>query len=774
MQDKYIQIPVETHYLHANNKTTKNAPIWPSGYTIIKQEAIKVADYLELYNEIGSLWGWTAFLFLTEEELNKVLNAATEHVYYLYFNDNIAGYFELREHEQTIELLYLGLKTEFIGLGLGQKLMQQARFEASMLDFDKFELHTCEYDHKNALNTYIKAGFTVEKKTIDWEYYPAEFIKKHKIMTINERLEDLRALMQEEGIDAYVITGTDPHLSEYVPDRWQIRKWISGFSGSAGRIVITQEFAGLWTDSRYFLQAEEQLKGTKFELVKLKVPHTPEYIEWLQIHIKTFGNVGLDDSLISYQEGTMLYNALSQKKVTTRFGLDLVSKLWKNRPEFPLNKPFILDEKFAGESALHKIKRLRDTMKQKNLDYFLVSALDEIAWLFNIRGNDVSYNPVSYAYALIGENELNIYVKEEKLSSELKKHYESLGAKIQKYEAINEFVNSIYMGARLGIDSDKTNKMLVELVPNYTQLKLIISPIAELKSVKNKTEISNTHKAMVKDGVALTKFFRWVEEIAPKETETEYTLGVKLAEFRAEQENFVSESFNPIVGFNANGAIVHYSASEETAKQITGNGILLVDSGGQYYEGTTDVTRTIALGDFPDEAKTDFTLVLKGHIQLAMVTFPAGTAGNQLDILARMPLWKLGKNYGHGTGHGVGYFLNVHEGPQAIRPFSAQHVPMQEGMITSNEPGFYPAGKYGIRIENLILTVKDKNITSGDFLTFNTMTLFPIDCKLIKKELLNPDELNWLNEYHNKVYTELSPYLSEAERQWVASRTKAL
>ena len=768
------KIPVKTIYLTAKNIPKKAIPEWPENYKLTKQTDINPDKYLKLYNEIGTNWGWTAYNLLSSDELKLKLNANTTHIYYLINKEKIAGYFELKEHKSSIEILYMGLVSNYIGKGLGNKLINHALFEASKFPFSHIMLHTCEFDHKRALETYLNAGFTIYKKQIDWEFYPIKFITKHTTMTINERLEELRALMIIENIDAYIITGTDPHLSEYLPERWQIRKWISGFSGSAGRIVITQEFAGLWTDSRYFLQAENELKDTKFELVKLKIPHTPEYIEWLQQHVKQFQTIAVDGKLIAYNEGTALNNALSQKKININFQLDLISRIWKDRPEFPMNQPFILDEKFAGESSISKISRLHKLMKEKGLDYFLVSALDEIAWLFNIRANDVIFNPVAYAYAIISEEEVILYIKKEKLNKSLTQYFDSLKVKIKDYESIDDFFESIYFGANFGIDPDKTNKFFGEKIPTYTQLKLGTSPISELKATKNEIEINNTRKAMVKDGIALTKFFRWVEEIAPKESETEYTLGVKLNEFRSEQDNFVSDSFNPIVGFNANGAIVHYGAQENTALKIKANGILLVDSGGQYFEGTTDITRTIALGQFPEEAKTDFTLVLKGHIQLTMASFPKGTAGYQLDLLARLPMWKAGKNYGHGTGHGVGYFLNVHEGPQSIRPRSAEHVPMTEGMITSNEPGYYPTGKYGIRVENLILTKKDKSTDDGEFLHFETLSLFPIDRRLIKIEMLTPEEKNWLNTYHTEVYEKLSPFLNLDEKEWMKKQTMHL
>jgi len=693
------------------------------------------------------------------------------HIFCVVDKNATAGFFYFSQAKNQLEILYIGLTPPYIGKGLGKLLIQEAIYQAWLLKAELITLHTCEFDHKNALNAYLKSGFKRVKTQTDWEYYPIDYINYHMTMTINERLEELRALMSEKNVDALIIVGTDPHISEYVPDRWKTREWISGFSGSAGRVVITQEFAGLWTDSRYFLQAEKELSASSFELMKLKVPHTPEYIDWLFNHIKLFGNVALDGKLISHAEGTLLFNTLSQRKISVDFSMDFISEIWKNRPPFPIEKPYILEIKYAGVSVAEKLEKLHDTMKKNKYDFVLVSALDEIAWLLNIRGKDVEFNPLVYAYMLVSATESILYIKAEKLTPELTIYLNRNSIATKNYDAIDIDLKNIAFGSRIIADGDKTNKYLTQLLPNYTQLITGTSPIAELKSVKNAVEIENTKKAMIKDGVALTRFFRWVEEIAGTENETEYTLGRYLQKLRAEQNTYVSDSFEPIVGFNANGAIVHYSAAEETAAKIMANGILLVDSGGQYLEGTTDITRTIALGNFPEEAKKDFTLVLKGHIQLAMAVFPEGTAGYQLDLLARMPLWREAKNYGHGTGHGVGYFLNVHEGPQSIRPRSAVHVPFAAGMITSNEPGFYPAGKYGIRIENLILCNKREESADGNFLEFETISLFPIDRKLIDAELLNKDELNWINNYHTKVYEELSPYLNKEEQLWLKEQT---
>ncbi len=771
MERKYKKIPVNTDYLELNNISTKSKPQWPNHFSVIKAENFVYADFIELYKSVGSRWGWTAFLLLSENEvLDRLFNANT-HIYYIVEKNNTAGFFYLSQTNNQAEILYIGLLPQYIGKGLGKILIQEAIYRASLLNAALLFLHTCEFDHKNALNAYIKSGFKHVKSQTDWEFYPLDYINQHMTMTINERLEELRALMSEKNFDALVIVGTDPHISEYVPERWKTREWISGFSGSAGRVVITQEFAGLWTDSRYFLQAEKELGASSFELMKLKVPHTPEYIDWLFNHIKLFGNVAVDGKLVSHTEGTLLYNTLSQRKISVDFSLDFISDIWKNRPAFPLEKPYILQLKYAGVSVSEKIEKLHDTMKKNKFDFVLVSALDEIAWLLNIRGNDVAFNPLVYAYMLVSTSESILYIHPEKLNPELKSYFNENKIAIKNYEAIDQDLVNLAFGSRIIADGDKTNKYLTQLLPDYTQLITGISPVAELKAVKNTVEIENTKKAMIKDGVALTKFFRWVEEIAFSESETEYTLGIQLQKFRAEQDTYVSDSFEPIVGFNANGAIVHYSADKETASKIMANGILLVDSGGQYLEGTTDITRTIALGNFPEEAKKDFTLVLKGHVQLAMAVFPEGTAGYQLDLLARMPLWRNAKNYGHGTGHGVGYFLNVHEGPQSIRPRSAVHVAFAAGMITSNEPGYYPTGKYGIRTENLILCTKKTESADGNFLEFETISLFPIDRKLIAPELLSKDELNWLNEYHSRVYEELSPYLNKEEKFWLKEQT---
>ncbi len=590
-------------------------------------------------------------------------------------------------------------------------------------------------------------------------------------MTVNKKLELLRQLMKKEKVDAYIVSGTDPHLSENVPTHWRTRDWLSGFTGSAGRIVVTQEFAGLWTDSRYFIQAEKQLKDSDFQLMKLKIPHIPEYIDWLDLYSESSKTIALDGKLIAYGEGTLLVNRLSKKNSSVRFDLDFISSLWLDRPEFPLNKVWNLAEKFSGKSLLQKIRELRENMKIQNLDYFLITALDEIAWLFNIRSNDIEHNPVAIAFALISEQEVILYIKKEKLNAESLDYFAKQNVLLKDYGAIDTDLAEINSGVVLGLSPDSTNKYLTQIIPKETVIKKIISPVAELKACKNDTEIANMRQAHIKDAVALIKFFSWVEEVASKETETEFSLAEKLHSFRAEQENFVDDSFEAIIGFNANGAIVHYAADKETAAKITANGILLVDSGGQYYEGTTDITRTIALGNFPKETKTDFTLVLKGHLQLAMAEFPEGTAGYQLDALARLPLWKAGKNYGHGTGHGVGYFLNVHEGPQAVRSQAYANYPLKAGMIISNEPGYYLEGKYGIRIENLVLCKEAKHT---NFLKFETISLFPIDINLINKEMLSKDEISYLNKYHKTVFETLSPLVGQAEKEWLKEKTKTI
>jgi Xaa-Pro aminopeptidase len=593
-------------------------------------------------------------------------------------------------------------------------------------------------------------------------------------MTTKEKLAELRSLMKEKGFSAYIIPSTDPHQSEYIPDHWKTREWFCGFTGSAGTIVVTEDFAGLWTDSRYFLQAEEQLKDSGIELVKLKVPHTPEYIDWLAEHLQPESTIGIDGEVFSQALVNQMNKKFTGKTLYINCSRDLPGQIWKERPAKSRNHVFEHETRYAGKSRLEKIELARKEMKETGQDYQLLTSLDDIAWLFNLRGSDVDYNPVFIAYALIGMQKATLFIDEEKIFGELKELLLSEGITLAPYAAINEHLSSLGLGDSIQYSAAKTSHHVFQNIPVHCRKTDDISIPTVLKACKDAEEVKQIRNAILKDGVALVKFFRWLEENLSKTEITEITVDEKLTAFRAEQPGYIGNSFPTIAGYKDHGAIIHYSATPETAYTLKPEGILLVDSGGQYIDGTTDITRTISLGKPTDEQITDYTLVLKGLIKLSMAYFPEGTKGFQLDALARFPLWQHGKNYAHGTGHGIGFFLNVHEGPQGISPNPAINYPLKAGMLQSNEPGFYPTGKYGIRLENLILVVPHIKTEYGNFLQFETLTLFPFEMDLIDLDSLTEEEKGWLNRYHYKVFQNLSPRLSKEENQWLLARTRSV
>ncbi len=593
-------------------------------------------------------------------------------------------------------------------------------------------------------------------------------------MTIREKISALRSLMQEKGFDAYIIPPTDPHQSEYIADHWKTRVWISGFTGSAGTVVVTHDFAGLWTDSRYFIQAEKELEDTGIELVKLKLAHSPEYIDWLGENLQEGQTVGIDGKVFAQSLVELLKKKLSPKGVKFNCAYDLPGQIWQDRPPLSPSDVVEHDVQYAGKSRSEKIAMVRTEMKDSSIDYQLLTSLDDIAWLFNLRGSDVDYNPVFTAYAIISQNSALLFMDENKLAPSLKEKLVNDGIEIQPYQEISQFLTSLPVDSSLSFTSGKTSHHIHLSIPAHCQKLDNISIPAKLKSCKNEVEVKHIRKALVKDGVALVKFFRWLEDNIDKGGITEITLDEKLTEFRQQQPGFMGNSFSTIAGYKDHGAIIHYSATPETAYTIKPEGMLLLDSGGQYIDGTTDITRTICLGKPTDEQILDYTLVLKGLIKLSMAYFPEGTKGYHLDALARFPLWQHGKNYGHGTGHGVGFFLNVHEGPQGITPNPAVNFPLQEGMLQSNEPGFYPEGKYGVRLENLIVVIPHIETEYGRFLQFETLTLFPMEMKLIDTDLLTPEEKGWLNRYHKKVFENLSPKLSTEDNQWLLEKTKGI
>ena len=590
--------------------------------------------------------------------------------------------------------------------------------------------------------------------------------------SIKNRLVLLRNAMQKAGVSACIIPGTDPHASEYIAECWKERVWISGFNGSAGTAVVTADKAGLWTDSRYFLQAADQLAGTGIELMKQGLPETLEIIPWLSDELKAGDKVGVNPQMFSVNAYAAMKAELKMVGIEL-VSIDLLAEVWTERPSLPLKPFFVFDTKYSGKSTTEKLTAVRAELKKARANVFVMSALDDIAWLFNIRGNDVDYNPVVIAYALVEEEKATLFIASEKLTTETRSYLENQGVSVAAYTAIYEALNEISTSKAVLIDGAKLNQSLFEAIPANCAKRNTMSPVFKLKSIKNDVEMAGVRRAMIKDGVALTKFFKWLEENVASGNLTETSVNKKLYECRNEQENFIGESFGTIAGYGPHGAIVHYSATEESASTLKPEGIFLLDSGGQYLDGTTDITRTVALGKVTDKQKTDFTLVLKGHIALGTAIFPTGTRGTQLDILARKAMWDLGLNYGHGTGHGVGHFLNVHEGPQSIRMDENPTV-LQPGMFMSNEPGMYRTGEYGIRTENLVHIVPAMQSEFGQFLQFETVTLFPIDSELIDVYMLDDEEIEWIDNYHKRVFESLSPFLTEDERKWLELKCNIL
>ena len=590
--------------------------------------------------------------------------------------------------------------------------------------------------------------------------------------TINNRIAALRAHIAQEQIQAFIIPSTDPHLSEYVAPHWQSREWISGFTGSAGTVVVTAKDAGLWTDSRYFLQAARQLEGTCITLYKEMLPETPNIPEFLSAHLQEGDCVGIDGKMFSAEEVEHLQKELKKSGIRIKSIADPMQLLWTDRPAMPLAPAFVYDTKYAGISFTEKLSAVRQAMEAAGADSLLLSALDEIAWLLNIRGNDVHCNPVVVSYLLIEKDKVNYFIQPQKVTPELAEYFSANGISVHPYEEIGDYLNSFNAHSIL-MNPAKTNYAIYSAIRPGCLIINGASPVALLKAIRNKQEIAGIHAAMQRDGVALVKFLKWLDEAVPAGKETEISVDKKLHTFRAAQPLYMGESFDTIAGYKEHGAIVHYEATPETDVTLKPEGFLLLDSGAQYLDGTTDITRTIALGPLTEEEKTDYTLILKGHIALAMAVFPEGTRGAQLDVLARMPIWKERMNYLHGTGHGVGHFLNVHEGPQSIR-MNENPVALQPGMVTSNEPGVYKAGSHGIRTENLVLTVPAGEGMFGKYLKFETLTLCPICRKGIIKELLTAEEIGWLDDYHRTVYEKLSPDLNNDEREWLKEACKAV
>lgn len=592
--------------------------------------------------------------------------------------------------------------------------------------------------------------------------------------TIAARLAALREEMRREHLSAFIFPSSDPHNSEYVPSRWEGRKWISGFDGSAGTAVVTLHSAALWTDSRYFLAAEEQLAGTEFQLMRERVEGTPSIAEWIATEIEgaESSEIGVDGMCMTYAECSDLKTDLKHNGgITVRTNLDILDRIWTDRPSVPLNPVSIQPIEYAGESCHDKLGRIRSSLLRRGACGMLMTQLDDIAWTLNLRGTDVHCTPVFVAWLIVAEEVAVLYIKDEKLSPEVIEYLNAEGVAVDDYDNIIDALNS-YDGYTLLIDPATTNYTLSQLRGNFN-LVSAPSPVPEMKAIKNEVECNGFRNAMQRDGVAMVKFLKWLEEAVPKGCETELSVSAKLRQLRAEQPLFKDESFDTIAGYEEHGAIVHYEPTPDTDVPLRPEGFLLLDSGAQYLDGTTDITRTIQLGKVTDLHRRVYTLVLKGHLSLQNLCFPRGAAGTQLDAVARVAMWREGMNFMHGTGHGVGSYLSVHEGPHQIRQ-EYRPAPMLEGMTVTDEPGLYLAGKFGVRIENTLLTVPYMTTEFGKFLRFEPLTLCPIDTRPIVVDMLSTEELGLLNAYHKMVYERLSPMLDEEHKVWLADKTRSL
>lgn len=588
---------------------------------------------------------------------------------------------------------------------------------------------------------------------------------------INQRLESLREVMRREHLSAFIFPSTDAHQSEYVADHWQGRTWISGFNGSAGTAVVTMKSAALWTDSRYFLAAEEQLKGTEFQLMKLKIEGTPTISEWLAQELQgENAEVGLDGMVNSYHETMGLIADLRKSGgITVRTNFDPLGLIWTDRPAIPANPVEIQPMEFAGESVASKISRIRTALRQRHADGMLISALDDIAWTLNLRGTDVHCVPVFVSYLLISSQQVSLYVDSAKINDEVKAYLTENGISLYPYNKVAEGLER-YSEYNILLDGDETSYFLWKTV-KCQEIIAGNSPVPAMKAQKNDREIAGFRQAMLRDGVAMVKFLRWLKPAVEAGGQTEISIDRKLTSLRADQHLFRDISFDTIAGYQAHGAIVHYEATPETDVALKPEGLILIDSGAQYQDGTTDITRTIALGPVTEEMKHVYTLVLKGHIQLELAKFPDGASGTQLDALARECMWREGYNYLHGTGHGVGSYLSVHEGPHQIR-MEWKPTPLRAGMTVTDEPGLYLSGKFGVRIENTLL-IKDYQTTEfGKFLQMESLTLCPIDLTPVDFSMLQPEEIEWLDTYHRDVFEKLSPYLEGEDLEWLREATR--
>jgi len=589
----------------------------------------------------------------------------------------------------------------------------------------------------------------------------------------DEKSALLRKAMLLNGVDAYLIPSSDPHLSEYIPDHWLVIPWLTGFTGSAATVIVTHNFAGFWTDSRYYVQAEEQLGNSEFQLMRPKIYESSDYLEWLEENLKDGSRLAFDGRLFSKTTTEKIRKRLERKDIHIDITCDLISGIWDDRPPMPSSPAFDFPVEFCGRDRVSKIGEVRELMKSKGADYQLLTASDDIMWLLNIRGSDIRYSPLFLSFALIGEEEFRLFADRERIPEKLLADLEALKIDILPYNRTSYKLGALKEGSTVLLNPLNTSTALYDSIPAGVRVIEEISIPSALKVVKNMTETGNIGQAMLKDGVALAKFFFWFENNPGKKEISELQIAEKLLELRLQQENFIGPAFETIAAFDKHGALPHYSAASGSDARAGVDGILLVDSGGHYYEGTTDITRTIATGIPTEKQKKDFSLVLKGLISLATAKFPMGTKGCQLDILARKALWQNGLNYGHGTGHGVGFCLNVHEGPVNITPSlpADNRVSILPGMLFSNEPAIYREGEYGIRTENLMICYEDEETEFGQFLRFDTVSLCFIDKVLIDKSLLDREEIDWINSYHTEVFDKLSTYLTREERSWLEEKT---
>ena len=592
------------------------------------------------------------------------------------------------------------------------------------------------------------------------------------------RLAALRQKMREKGIDAYLIPTDDFHASEYVGEHFKCRKYITGFTGSAGTALVTQETAGLWTDGRYFLQAGRELEGTSVTLFKMGETGVPKIEEYIENNMKEGQVLGFDGRTVTAKKTRELEKRLSPRGITLKKDVDLVGEIWADRPGLPAQPVWELDVKWAGETRGAKLYRIREAMREGHADFFVLASLDDIAWLLNLRGNDIPCNPVFLSYLILGMDQALLFAREDCFPAQILDRLHKDGVQVRPYEAVYEEVRTLPGGSRVLVDESRINSLLAESIPGDAQVLNRENPTLLPKACKNPTEVENIRRAHIKDGVAVTRFIYWLKHAAGQEPVTELSAADRLYALRREQEGFLGNSFDPILAYGAHGAIIHYSPTPETDVPIQAKGLVLADTGGQYYEGTTDITRTFAVGETTEEERRYFTAVLCAHLRLMAARFPHGIAGCDLDVLARVPLWELGADYNHGTGHGVGYVLNVHEGPQRIHwrngHMGEKPAPFEEGMVTSDEPGYYAEGKFGIRHENLLVVEKEEKTDYGQFYRFAPLTMVPFDLEAVEPEQMSPKDRELLNAYHKNVYEALAPYFAGAEADWLKTATRAI